>query len=275
MPAVPSAEEIDALWDYDRPQESEQRFRGLLDQAAGNAEIRAEIITQIARAMGLQQRFEDAHRTLDDIEPLLGDHASRLRARYLLERGRVLNSSGDQGAARPIFIHALGVALAAGEAFYAVDAVHMIAIVCAGEESLGWNRRGLAMVDASADARLDSWRGSLYNNMGWVHHDRGEYDDALRCFERALQAREDQGDEGLIRIARWCVARGLRSVGRAGEALAVQQALLAEHRRRGADAGEVYEEIVRCLEALGRPQEAETVKREWESAASETADDSP
>lgn len=275
MPAVPSAEEIDALWDYDRPQESEQRFRVLLDQAAGNAGIRAEITTQIARAMGLQQRFEDAHRTLDDIEPLPGDHASRLRARYLLERGRVLNSSGDQAAALPLFIHALGVALAAGEAFYAVDAVHMIAIVRAGEESLGWNRRGLAMVDAGADTRLRRWRGSLYNNMGWVHHDRGEYDDALRCFEQALQARETQGDEGLIRIARWCVARGLRSVGRVGEALAIQQALLAEHRRRGTDAGEVYEEIVACLEALGRPEEAETVKREWESAASETADDSP
>lgn len=272
MPAVPSAAEIDALWDYDRPQESEERFRALLDQTGGSAAIRAEILTQVARALGLQQRFEDAHRTLDDIEPLLGDHASRLRARYLLERGRVLNSSGDERAALPLFTHALGVALAAGEAFYAVDAVHMLAIVCAGEESLKWNRQGLAMVDASSDARVDSWRGSLCNNMGWVHHDRGEYGDALRCFEQALQAREIQGDERLIRIARWCVARGLRSVGRAEEALAIQQALLAEHRRHGTDAGEVSEEIAACLEALGRHEEAEAVRRELHAAGSDPSD---
>lgn len=273
MGAAPSAEEIDALWDYDRPLETEARFRILLGQVGDEGEARAEILTQIARCLGLQEKFEDAHRALDDVEPVLGAHASRLRARYLLERGRVLNSSGDQSAALPLFIHALGVALAAGEEFYAVDAAHMIAIVCSAEESLDWNRRGLAMVEASPDPRVSSWRGSLYNNMGWTHHDRGEFDEALRCFEQALQAREAQGDERLIRIARWCVARGLRSVGRAADALAIQEALLAEHKRLGTDAGEVYEEIIACLEMLGRHDEAESVRRESGSVASEAAGD--
>jgi tetratricopeptide (TPR) repeat protein len=274
MTARPSAEQIDALWDFERPQQSEGRFRVLLERVGDGTEAGAEILTQIARAEGLQQRFEDAHRTLDDVEPLLGEaHASRLRARYLLERGRVLNSSGHQSAALPLFIHALGVATATGEDFYAVDAAHMIAIVCAGEESIGWNRRGLAMVDASPNPRVRRWRGSLYNNMGWIHHDRGEFDDALRCFEQALQARGAQGDEGLIRIARWCVARGLRSVGRAADALAIQEALLAEHKRLGTDAGEVYEEIIACLEMLGRHDEAESVRRESGSVASEAAGD--
>jgi tetratricopeptide (TPR) repeat protein len=272
MAAVPSAEEIDALWDFDRPQESEKRFRDLLVRTGEDGEARAEILTQIARALGLQQKFEDAHRTLDDVEPLLGAHASRLRARYLLERGRVLNSSGDRNAALPLFVHALGVASAAGADFYAVDAAHMIAITCAGEESLGWNRRGLAMVDASADPRVSSWRGSLYNNMGWTYHDRGEFDDAVRCFEQAVKAREAERDEGLIRIARWCVARGLRAAGRAADALTIQQALLAEHRRLGIESGKVYEEIVACLEALGRDDDAEAFRREWESAPLEAAD---
>jgi tetratricopeptide (TPR) repeat protein len=274
MGAAPSAEEIDALWDYDRPLETEARFRILLGQVGDEGEARAEILTQIARCLGLQEKFEDAHRALDDVEPVLGAHASRLRARYLLERGRVLNSSGDQSAALPLFIHALGVALAAGEEFYAVDAAHMIAIVCSAEESLDWNRRGLAMVEASPDPRVSSWRGSLYNNMGWTHHDRGEFDEALRCFEQALQAREAQRDERLIRIARWCVARTLRSAGRVEEALAVQRALLTEHRRLGTDAGEVYEEIVACLEALGRRDEAETVRRESSAALPGAANDS-
>jgi len=256
MPARPSGAEIDARWDYARPEESERRFLALLADVGPATESGAEVLTQIARSQGLQGKFEEAHRTLDRVEPLLGPHASRARARYLLERGRVLNSSGQAAAALPLFAHALGVALAAGEEFYAVDAAHMIAIASTGDGPLTWNRRGLAMVEGSRDPRVGRWRGSLYNNLGWAHHDRGEFDAALQCFQDALRARAAQGDEALVRIARWCVGRGLRSLGRVEEALAIQQDLLAEHRRLGTDAAETYEEIIACLEALGRDEEA-------------------
>jgi tetratricopeptide (TPR) repeat protein len=256
MPAQPSGEEIDARWDYSAPDESERRFAALLADVGEHTQAGAEVLTQVARCQGLQGRFEEAHRTLDRVEPTLGPHASRARARYLLERGRVLNSSGQPEGALPLFAHALGVALAAGEDFYAVDAVHMMAIVARGDDRLSWNRRGLAMVDRSRDARVRRWRGSLYNNLGWALHDRGEFDPALHCFQEALRAREAQGDDALIRIARWCVARGLRSLGRVEDALSIQRDLLAEHERLGTDAGEVYEELIACLEALGRPDEA-------------------
>ena len=88
MVGVPSAEEIDALWDFDRPAESEHAFRALLQRVGAQTAGGAEVLTQIARTQGLRQQYEEAHRTLDGIEPLLGPHASRLRARYLLERGR-------------------------------------------------------------------------------------------------------------------------------------------------------------------------------------------
>jgi tetratricopeptide (TPR) repeat protein len=274
MSGPPSAEEIDARWDFTRPEESERRFRVLLDEIEAGTGAAAEVLTQIARSQGLQGRFEEAHRTLDGVEPLLGAHASRPRARYLLERGRVLNSSGRPEEAFPLFIHALGVALAAGEDFYAVDAAHMAAIVSPGDNVLNWNRRGLAMAEASRDPRARRWRGSLYNNLGWAHHDRGEFDEALRCFEQALEARQAQGEAALVRAAQWCVARGLRSLGRAEDALAIQRALLAEHRRLGTGARDVYAELIACLESLGRHEEAEAVRRESESAASAAADDS-
>lgn len=261
MRAPPSGEEIDARWDYSTPDESERRFAALLAEVGERTQAGAEILTQVARSQGLQGKFEEAHRTLDRVDPLLGPHASRARARYLLERGRVINSSGQPEEARPLFAHALGVALAAGEEFYAVDAAHMLAIVATGDGRLAWNRRGLAMVDRSRDPRVLRWRGALTNNLGWALHDRGEFDGALQCFHDALRAREAQGEEEPIRIARWCVARGLRSVGRVEDALAMQRSLLAEHERLGTDAREVYEELVACLEALGRHDEA----REYET----------
>jgi tetratricopeptide (TPR) repeat protein len=275
MAAPPSGAEIDARWDYARPDASEQRFTALLDDVGAGTESGGEVLTQIARCQGLQGRFEEAHRTLDRVEPLLGPHASRARARYLLERGRVLNSSGRPSEALPLFAHALGVALAAEEDFYAIDAAHMLAIASTGDDQLAWNRRGLAMVDRSRDPRVRRWRGSLCNNLGWAYHERQEYDAALQCFQDALRARESQGDEEPIRIARWCVARGLRSVGRVEDALAIQRALLDEQRSLGLDAGETYEEIVACLEALGHDAEAQTVRREWGSAAAEAAGSSP
>lgn len=257
----PSAEEIDALWDFEDPAHSERAFQTLLERVGAETETGAEGLTQIARAQGLQQRFEEAHRTLDRVEPFLGPHATRLRARYLLERGRVLNSSGDATTALPLFLHALGVALAAGEAFYAVDAAHMMAIACSGDDRLRWNRRGLVLAEESHNPRARRWRASLLNNLGWAHHDRGEFSEALGCFEEALQERVAQGNPSLTRHARWCVGRGLRSLGRATDALRIQEELLAEDERAGRADPDVYEELVECLTALGHTAEAEPYRR--------------
>ncbi|MFN8565329.1 MAG: hypothetical protein U0703_27730 [Anaerolineae bacterium] len=47
-----SNENFDALWDYDHPAETEKTFRALLAQTDGAR--RFELLTQIARAQGLQ-----------------------------------------------------------------------------------------------------------------------------------------------------------------------------------------------------------------------------
>ena len=63
------------------------------------------------------------------------------RLRYLLERGRTCNSSGDKAAARPLFVQAWELGRAGGEEDLAIDAAHMVAIVEGGEKALDWNRR--------------------------------------------------------------------------------------------------------------------------------------
>lgn len=243
--------EFDTLWDFDNPTETEKRFRSLLPAWGANISLRAELLTQIARAQGLQRRFEEALATLDNVEALLTNLPLRPRIRYLLERGRVLNSAGDPSAARPFFMEALQLAeTEPQEAFFAIDAAHMLAIV-SPDEALAWNQRALALADATPDARAQNWRGSLLNNMGWAYHERGDFPEALSYLEAALAFRRQQGQASEIRVARWCVARVCRDLGQLKAALDEQRELLAEYEAIGERSGYVYEEIGECLLALG------------------------
>ena len=134
----------------------------------------------------------------------------------------------------------------------------MLAIAAeTGEETLAWNERALELAEASEDERAQRWRASLLNNLGWARHDGGDYEAALSLFERALferalAERQKRGPNRETRIARWCVARCLRSLGRLEEALAQQRELLAEEEAFGETAGFTWEEIGECLLALDR-----------------------
>jgi tetratricopeptide (TPR) repeat protein len=248
--------DFDSLWDYDKPAETEMKFRELLP-AVHDPSHHAQLLTQIARAEGLQRKFDDAHQTLDEAEKRLTPDLKRARIRYLLERGRVFNSSGQPDKAQPLFQKAYDLAQAEREDFYAVDAAHMLAIVEPPEQQLAWNLRAIEMAEKSDDPRARNWLGSLLNNLGWTYHDSGQYETALDTFQKALKWREQQGDDKTTRIARWCVARALRSLTRIDEAHAIQTALLREYDDTGEKSGYVYEEMAECLQALGRDTEAQ------------------
>lgn len=248
--------DFDELWDYNQPDETEKRFRELLPQAESHPAYHVELLTQIARTQGLQREFDSAHHTLDQIKSMLRQEMKRACARYMLERGRVYNSSGQKSLALPLFQEAWKVARENNEPELAVDAAHMLAIVAPPEEALDWNLRALGLAENSQEPRARRWLGSLYNNIGWTYHDLEEYPRALEYFEQALSWREEQGQETETRIARWCVARCLRSLERVEEAYQIQQDLLAEYRALDEASGYVYEEHGECLLLLKRPEEA-------------------
>ena len=267
-------DEIDTLWDYGHPAESEQRFRDKLATTPDSA-LQLELATQIARAQGLQRRYDDAHATLSIVERQLdamgGGGSTRPRIRYQLERGRVWNSSGDPARARPCFQQAWETATSTGEDALAVDAAHMLAIAGEPHERLEWNRRALALADSSSHPRAQRWRASVLNNLGWAYVDRGELDQALSCFERAVEARESMGNVEQLRIARWAVAKTLRLLGRGGEALERQRELQHELECAGESDGYVHEELAECLLALGREDEAARHFRSAHDALSQDA----
>ncbi|HEX5546658.1 MAG TPA: tetratricopeptide repeat protein [Ktedonobacterales bacterium] len=255
-----SLPDFDALWDYARPAETEVAFRALLPeaqaQASRNLSYYLELLTQIARTQGLQRDFAAAHQTLDAVQAQLIDDLCRASVRYLLERGRVFNSSGQPEEGRPLFEAAWEQARACHEDLYAIDAAHMVAIVAPPDEKLAWNRKGLEVVEQTTDTRAQPWGGSLYNNIGWGYHAQGQYILALEAFSKALEWRKIQGDPREILIAKWCIARTLRSNCRVEEALRQQQALQEAWKPLGGSDGYTEEELGECLLVLDRLDEA-------------------
>jgi len=243
---------LDAWWDFDRPAESEQRFRARLGTLPANSAARPELLTQIARAQALQRKFDAAHATLDDVEQQQAEYPPRVAVPYLLERGRVFNSSKQPGKGMPLSREAPDKARAAHEDFLAIDAAHMLAIAAPPEERLKWNLEALEMTERTADARAKRWLASLYNNIGWTYHEAGDYATALAYFEKALPAWETRGNTSAVQTAKWMIGRALRSLQRYDEAMAIQRALLAEQEKNGDADGYVYEEIAELELARGR-----------------------
>jgi tetratricopeptide (TPR) repeat protein len=265
--------DFDALWDYNKPVETEAKFRDVLVMAkqGGDPVYLAELQTQIARTLGLQQRFDEAHRLLDEISTVLerastdrhGHSAKeqpndlamaeshlwkRVDVRYLLERGRAFNSSKQKDKALPLFEKAWTIASESGLDFYAVDAAHMMAIASPPEQVMEWNQKALALAEKSAEPKARRWRASLYNNIGWDLFSQKQYDSALAMFEKAVPARIEQQQPTELRFAKWCVAKAQRMLGRLDQALATQRTLEIEWRESGeGEDGFVFEEIAECL----------------------------
>ena len=245
------ARALDSQWDFGKLAVSEQRFRAELAKWPADSTQAQEVRTQLARALGLQRKFDDAHAVLDAVEAKLPSTPAHVRIRYLLERGRAFNSSGAPQRAVPLFTEALTLAERERDEFYAVDAAHMLGIAAPPSERLAWNLKALALAEAAADARARDWRASLYHNIGWTHFDAGDAKKALDFWQKALALRETMGNADRIRVAKWTVARGYRAIGRLDDAESIQKALVVEFDAVGESDGYVYEELAEIALARG------------------------
>ena len=250
---------FDSLWDYNDPAGTESKFRELLARASQSSDpsYAAELLTQIARTQGLQQKFAEAHATLDEVDRSLLPAMKSAKVRSLLERGRVLNSSGKAKDSVPVFIEALRLAQESGLENYAVDAAHMLGIAEKGQESLKWNHEAMRIAESANDPKARRWLGPLYNNTGWTYFDLGDFAAALKLFERDIEFRKQTATNIEVGIARWSAAKMLRHLGRVEESLKLQMELLNDPDRQNNDAeGYTREEIGECLLLLKRSAEA-------------------
>lgn len=249
------AANIDALWDYGKPAVSEARFRDALKRESGDHAL--EIETQIARTFSLRRDFDQANAILDAVAARLKPHSSPvLRVRYLLERGRTINSAGDFARAQPLFREAYDLALRAELVVLAIDAAHMLGFSKDTAEALRWTEQAMQLAMASELPRAVQWRASLANNLGSTERERGNLEAAARHFDAALAAHQAQGNALQIRIAWWQVANVKRLQGKLDEALAIQMRLEKEMLAANEPDEYVYEELAAIYTAQKRPDEA-------------------
>ena len=248
------ADRLRSLWDFDDLDGSERRLLAQLDEEETDAG-RAEVLTQLARVEGLRGDFDRCARLLDEAEPLAASVAVA-NVRLVLERGRMYRSSGEPEAAYPLFQSAFDRAVEAREFYLAGDAAHMCAI--AGEDPKlqeEWTQRGLELGEREPDAAY--WAGPLLNNLGWTYHESGEHERALGVFEQALSARErDPENPAAVALAQYAVGAALRALGRAEEAVAMLEPVVAWAEGNGKADPWFHEELAEDYAAAGRADEA-------------------
>jgi tetratricopeptide (TPR) repeat protein len=261
--------DLSSLWDFNRPDLSEERFRSAQETASP---IDALILqTQIARAYGLRHDFDHARTVLAEIETQVAQIGGEPAVRYWLELGRTYSSAAHapetqtdavRAQARHAYGQALSLAQAAALDALAVDALHMLAIV---EETpaqqIHWNLEALRLAEQSSHPAARKWTASLHNNLGYTLHQLGRYDEALEHFELALAAHQQDGAADNIRIAHWMIAWTYRSMGRLSDALAIQLRLAAEWKAVGQSDPYVFEELAALYHALGNAAQAEHYTR--------------
>lgn len=234
------------LWNFNDPKGTEERFRAWLPESG---EQHDEVISQIARCLGLQGKFDEAEELLNTILDDWENAGERAKVSYFLEQGRLLNSSGDPKSAKPLFLNALEHAVT--ETDLKIDALHMLGIVDSPNEALKWNFQAIELAKTTSRPSGKRWLGSLLNNTAWTLHDTGRAKEALPLFEEAVKFREAQGDPAPILTAKYAVARCKRTLGEYETALKELFAI------RG-DGNDPYieEEIGENLWALDKLEEA-------------------
>ena len=248
---------FDPLWNYADPAATEAKFKEILNKknTLSDMSYHLQLLTQIARTYSLRGMFSEAHAMLDEVKEALPDEPRLENVRYHLERGRTYNSSGEKENARKEFEKALTISDIVNNDFYTIDTIHMLAIVSEPDEAIEWNLKGLKKAELSSQERAKNWLGSLYNNLGWSYFDKGDHAKALEIFEKSYDWRKEKGEPRSINIAKWSIARTLRAMGSVEEALQMQRELLSDN----INPDEYnYEEIIECLKALGRDEEAKT-----------------
>jgi tetratricopeptide (TPR) repeat protein len=255
---------ISELWDYDKPEISEQRFRAALPTASTDDALILQ--TQIARTYGIRRNFSQAQEILASLEPQLENASDEAKVRYFLELGRSYSStthpresqtSEVREQARSAYMHAFELAQNGKLDSLAIDALHMMTVVdTAPKDQIEWNRKAVAFMQSSSQPDARKWEGSLHNNMGYALHLLGSYEDALVEFKLALAARERDGNPQTVRIAYWMIAWTLRALGRLNEAIEIQLRLEKECDQAGEPDPYVFEELELLYLALNNREKA-------------------
>ncbi|GAB3271819.1 tetratricopeptide repeat protein [Arthrobacter pigmenti] len=236
---------LDILWDFADAPGSEQRLRQALLSGQYDEVEQAELATQVARSMALQGMFDEAKEVLTEVSDSPASQDPVVWARVLLERGRILSSTGHKALAVSMLERAANQAAEHGLLFLGIDAVYMLAVADTGHTE-SWTLKALAMAEQAEDPRTAQWAITLHNFLGWHFDDAGDYWGALHHFRLAKISADECGTDAQRHITQWTVARSLRTLERYEEALEIQQELDAND----PEDPQVQEELIELRRAI-------------------------
>jgi tetratricopeptide (TPR) repeat protein len=267
--------DLNKLWNFSDPAASEQRFREAMNGASADDALILQ--TQIARTYGLRKDFDTARRILREIEPKVRASSAEVLTRFHLELGRTFASATHQPAnvgtaareqARLAYEAALQTARAAKLDALTIDAIHMFAFLdTSPSDQLKWSEAALHVVEASTQPDAMRWEASVRNNIGYALNQLGRHDEALSQFQKALAIREQGTNAGATRVARWMVARTLRSLQRVDEALDIQLRLETESAAAGKPDPYVFEELAILFKEKGDLSKSDMYEKRRKEAA--------
>lgn len=251
--------DIAALWDYQQPALSAERFEAA--KAGASPDEVLILQSQTARSHGLRGDFPQARSLLAAMAPEIAHASVEARTYYELELGRsyasathpaAAQTSETKAEARRHYLQALALAKQGQLDNLAIDALHMMAFVdTAPADQLHWADEALVIATASGQPKARKWEASLRNNKGYALHELGRYEEALTEFKVAQTLREQGNNASAERVARWMVAWTLRALKRNDEALAMQLQLEKDCDAAGEPDPEVYAELMLLYEAHG------------------------
>jgi tetratricopeptide (TPR) repeat protein len=236
--------DIRAEWNFGDTKKSRANFENLIKKYSTHEEYILELKTQIARTLGIESSFDEAHKLLDEVNKSLKENQKTAIARYYIERGRVYNSDNKRNEAVQEFLKALEASKVIKHEHLIVDSAHMLAI--AGpkfKDQKKWTEIALEEAKKAKDSKVQDWRGSLLNNWGSSLFEQKQYKEAMKIFKDALEFRKTKSNTEAIIIAKWSVARTHRALNEVDKALVIQLSLIKEWDKIGKKDGYVYEEL--------------------------------
>ena len=258
--------DVSSLWDYSKPELSEQRLRDALTTASEDDALILQ--TQIARTYGLRTDFARAREVLSSIKDQVKNGSPEAQVRYFLELGRTYASTThptdaqtpeSKEMARSLYTQAFDAAKKANLDFLAIDAVHMMVTVDTEPKAqLEWDLKAVAYMEGSSQPEAKKWEGSLRNNVGYAKHLLGQYDQALAQFRLSLAAHERAGSVRSAQVAHWMIARTLRAQGKFQEAIDIQLRLEREFEQAGDPDPYVFEELEHLYRAANDAARADS-----------------
>lgn len=258
------------------PVDIERNLSTLLPEAEKHADksIYLQILSQIALAQAMQQKFDIAHQTLDKAQRLLDPRSQLSKIRLLLERGRVYHQSDRLDQALSFFIQSYDLSKLSPEFdFHTVNAAHMVAIVEKyAKDKIKWNKCAINLAEHTRDERCHAWLGPIYNNLAQNYIEAEKYLEALQSFEKCKAHAEERRDQIVIRGALWGVGRALRGLNKLNRALNIQNDLLKEYEKISQQSllpveliyvgrGIVYEELAEIYFAKGSGEQSQKYAR--------------